>query len=138
MARSLILSARAPAAALLLGLSALLLPLAASAADRTYRDELAAGRQALAKGDLRLAEIDARNAVKEFPSNPDVHLMLAEVLVRIGQSPEAEEEARLARWHHGADDEVDPVLAQAMLQQNKLADLIQQIAPAGRTSKAEA
>jgi putative PEP-CTERM system TPR-repeat lipoprotein len=124
--------------ALFLGLAALLPTPPAAAAERTYRDAVAETRLAIAKGDLRLAEIDARNSVREFPNNPDVHLVLAQVLLRIGQSAEAEAEARLAQWHRGSDDQVTPVLAQAMLQQNELTDLIQQIVPGGREPKAEA
>jgi putative PEP-CTERM system TPR-repeat lipoprotein len=127
------------AAALVLGLAAAAVPTAPlAAAEPTYLDALAAGRQAMQKGDLRLAEIEMRNAAKTFPNNPDIHLLLAQILLKLGNSPDAEAEARLARWHHGEDDDVTPVLAQAMLQQNELGQLVQQVAPGARAPKAEA
>jgi putative PEP-CTERM system TPR-repeat lipoprotein len=107
-------------------------------AETSYRDALAEGRQAMDRGDLRVAEIRMRDAVRTYPSNPDVHLMLAQVLLKLGNSPDAEEEARLARWYGGPDNDTAPVLAQALLQQNKLGQLIQVIQPGGRDMKAEA
>lgn len=127
------------AAAILLAVAMLAAPSAAlRAAEPTYLDALAAARQSMDKGELGLAESQMRSAVKTYPSNPDVHLLLAQILLKLGDSSAAEEEARLARWHHGEDNDIAPVLAQAMLQQNELGQLIQQIEPGGREAKAEA
>ena len=117
----------------------LFVPLAAGwAAEPTYLDALAAARQAMQQGDLHLAEIQMRNAVRAFPNNPDVHTLLAQIYLKVGNSPAAEDEARLARWHGGDDDDVAPVLAQAMLEQNKLGELIKTVQPGARAMKAEA
>jgi hypothetical protein len=48
-----------------------------AAAERTYRDAVADTQRAIVAGDLQLAEIDARNGLKEFPSNPELHLALS-------------------------------------------------------------
>ena len=129
---------RSRAAAALITAATLLAPLAAWAADPTYLDALDAARQAMQHGDLHGAQRQMQKAVKVFPKNPDVHLLLAQIYLEAGNSPAAEDEARLARWRGGDDDDVAPLLAQAMLQENKLGQLIQQITPGGRAAKAEA
>jgi putative PEP-CTERM system TPR-repeat lipoprotein len=127
------------AAALAILLPILGIGIAAHAADQqTYRNALDTARQTMAKGDLKRAEIEMRNATKTYPNNPDVHALLGEILLKLGDSPGAEEEARLARWHNGNDDEIAPVLAEAMLEQDKMSELIKDVPPGSRDMKVEA
>jgi putative PEP-CTERM system TPR-repeat lipoprotein len=113
-------------------------PLSAFADDATYRDALAAARHDIAQGDLHTAHNRMIAAVQEYPNNPDVHLLLAEIDLKLGDSPNAEEQALIAHWFGGNDDEVGPVEAQAMLQQNKLGQLIAQVQPGTRAPASEA
>jgi cellulose synthase operon protein C len=115
-----------------------LAPLLASADDATYRDALAAARHDMAQGDLHAAQSRMIAAIKDFPTNPDIHLLLAQIDLKLGDSPNAEEQAIDAHWFGASDDEVGPVQAQAMLQQNKLGQLILQVQPGTRAPAAEA
>ena len=92
----------------------------------------------IAKGDLRGAEIQLRNAARANPSDPLVHIELAKLYLNMPNFPNAEAEARLARQYKGPADNVDPLLAQALLQQNKYEELFRDVKPDDRGDKAEA
>lgn len=64
-------------------------PLAANA---SY---LSDARDALKKGDLRSAQIDLRNAVKQDPQNGEAHYWLGRVSLELGDPVAAEREAAL-------------------------------------------
>jgi putative PEP-CTERM system TPR-repeat lipoprotein len=91
----------------------------------------------IAKGDLRGAEIQLRNAVRANPSDPALHVELARLYLEMANLPAAEAEARLARQYKGPIDAVDPLLAQALLQENKFTELFRDVQPGDRSAKAE-
>ena len=88
--------------------------------------------QYIAKGDLKAAEIELRNAVRDAPQDPVLHARLAEVYLREGDPLSAEREARAARERNGNEADYLPVLADALLRQEKFADLIDLAQPGVR------
>ncbi len=66
-------------------------PLAANA---SY---LSDARDALKKGDLRSAQIDLRNAVKQDPQNGEAHYWLGRVSLELGDPVAAEREAAVCQ-----------------------------------------
>jgi len=57
--------------------------------------------QDIAKGDLKAAEIELRNAVRDAPRDPVLRARLAEVYLQDGDLQSAEREARAARERNG-------------------------------------
>jgi len=112
------------------------LPAAAATTDNG-KAPLADVKQLIDKGDFRGAEVQLRNAERADPDNPDVHVQLAEVYLRLGNYPAAEAEARTARDKGGDEDSVAPVLAEALLDQNKLSQVVNEVKPADRDPAAE-
>lgn len=109
--------------------------LAASAKDaQAY---IAHARALIAKGDLKGAEIELRNAVRLNPGDANVHVTLAEIYFNLGNLPAAEAEARLARQDKGPPDTVDPILAQTLVSEGKLNELFDAVTPGKRAAKAE-
>jgi cellulose synthase operon protein C len=94
-------------------------------------------QQRIAKGDLRGAEIQLKNAARANPKDPGPHLELAKLYLKVGNLPAAEAEARLARRDGGKPDDVDPVLADTLLKQNKVNELFDQVKPDNRAPKSE-
>ena len=80
--------------------------------------------QYAAKGNLKAAEIELRNAIRESPQDPVLHARLAEVYLQLGDGASAEREARSARDYKGNEADFLPVLADALLRQEKFADLV--------------
>src|SRR6516162_2590507 len=71
--------------------------------------------QYVAKGDLRAAEIELRNAVRQSPDNPVIRARLAQVYLDLGHAASAEREARVAREHNGNEVDYLPTLSDALL-----------------------
>jgi putative PEP-CTERM system TPR-repeat lipoprotein len=88
------------------------------------RDYLNDARQALQKGDLKAAQIQLRNAVREDPQNAEAHFQLARVNLQLGDPVAAEKEASAARDRGYDKHKVVPVLAQAYMAQSKYQDLL--------------
>jgi len=65
--------------------------------------------QYIAKGDLKAAEIELRNAIRETPQDPVLHARLAEVYLQLGDAQSAEREARSARERNGNEADYLPV-----------------------------
>ena len=127
-------TARMLRAALLAG-AVLVLPAVASAQDA--QSYLAEAQKLMAAGDLRGAEVQLRNAVRDDPDDPAIHVQLAQLYLKLANLPAAEAEARSARGKGGSEDEIAPILAEALLGQNKLNQLIDQVKPADRDPAAE-
>ena len=89
-------------------------------------------------GDLQGAVNALRRATRAIPDNPDLRLKIAELYLKLNQLPAAEAWARFAKQTGAEDSRVDPILATAMLQQNKLTALIKMVEPGGRDAAAEA
>jgi cytochrome c-type biogenesis protein CcmH/NrfG len=71
--------------------------------------------QYLAQGDLKAAEIQLRNAIRDAPQDPVLRAQLAEVHLQLGDAVSAEREARAARERNGNEADYLPVLADALL-----------------------
>src|SRR6266851_8314005 len=57
--------------------------------------------QYVAKGNLKAAEIELRNAIRESPQDPVLRARLAQVYFQLGDAVAAEREARAARTRDG-------------------------------------
>jgi putative PEP-CTERM system TPR-repeat lipoprotein len=88
--------------------------------------------QYAAKGNLKAAEIELRNAVRDAPQDPRIRARLAEIYLRLGDAASAEREARAARERNGNETDYLPILADALLRQDKFADLLDLIRPGDR------
>src|SRR5271167_1050390 len=93
--------------------------------------------QYIVQGNLKAAEIELRNAIREAPQDPVLRARLAEVYLQQGDSQSAEREARAARERNGNEADYLPVLADALLGQRKFADLIDSVQPADRNPALE-
>jgi putative PEP-CTERM system TPR-repeat lipoprotein len=89
--------------------------------------------QYVANGDLKAAEIELRNAVRQAPDNPLIHARLAQVYLDLGDAVSAEREARAAREHKGNEVDYLPILSDALLRQGKFTDVLDVIRPGDRT-----
>ncbi len=110
---------RAPAGALLALALALGWPVAGHAADY-----LAAGQRLMAAGDLRGAQLELRNALRQHPRDGAVHFALGQVDFALGDAVGAEVQARAARdggYHPGP---ATTLLLRAYLAQGRLVALL--------------
>jgi Tfp pilus assembly protein PilF len=94
------------------------------------KDSAKEAEEYLTKGNLKAAEIELRNAIRESPKDPLLHARLADVYLQLGDAAAAE--ARTARERDGNEADYLPVLADALLRQGKFADLAELIAPGDR------
>ncbi len=108
---------------------------AASAKDSTA--SIKEADQYVAKGNLKAAEIELRNAVRESPQDPALHARLADVYLQLGDPVSAEREARTARERNGDEAGYLPTLADALLRQSKFADLLDLVQPGDRNPALE-
>src|SRR6516225_2945460 len=108
----------------------------ALASSATYAKESTAyvkeAEQYIAQGNLKAAEIELRNAIREAPQDPVLRARLAEVYLQLGDAVSAEREARAARERNGNEADYLPVLAEALLRREKFADLINLVQPGDR------
>jgi putative PEP-CTERM system TPR-repeat lipoprotein len=126
--------ARILALASTLGLASLSLPAVAATSDV---DSYLQNAQALtAKGDLRGASIELRNAARIAPNNADIHLQLAKIYLMLANLPSAEAEARTAIQRGGDEGKIAPVLAETLLRSGKYEALLRDV-PAGSRPAAE-
>jgi putative PEP-CTERM system TPR-repeat lipoprotein len=88
--------------------------------------------QYIEKGNLKAAEIELRNAIRDAPQDPVLRARLAEVYLQEGDAQSAEREARAARERNGKEADYLPVLADALLRQEKFANLIDLVQPGDR------
>jgi cellulose synthase operon protein C len=88
--------------------------------------------QYVAKGDLKAAEIELRNAVRQSPDNPVIRARLAQIYLDLGDATSAEREARAARERNGDEADYLPILSNALLRQGKFTDVLDLIEPGDR------
>ena len=93
--------------------------------------------QYLAKGDLKAAEIELKNAVRQSPQDPLLRARLAQIYLQLGDPASAEHEARAALERNGNEVDYLPTLADAMLRQEKFADLLDLVQPGDRAPALE-
>ena len=101
----------------------------------THRaNALQSAHQLLAKGDMRAAAIQLRNAVRDNPSDAEAHALLAQTQLVLGDPVAAEKEIKAAAalgWNKAS---VASVLSQSYIAQNKWSDIISDIPQRGATS----
>jgi cellulose synthase operon protein C len=102
-------------------------PIAAHAADY-----LATAKASLKKGDLKSAQIDLRNAVRNDPQNAEAHYWLGRVAFELGDPVASEREATAARDRGFDPHQTVPLLSQALLAQNKFDELLETLKPEGK------
>lgn len=89
--------------------------------------------QLLAKGDMRGAQIELRNAVRQEPNSARAHLLLAQAQQQNGDPVAAEKEFKAAR-DLGVDRwEIIPQLGQVYMAQNRFSDVLTEVPPEGPT-----
>jgi putative PEP-CTERM system TPR-repeat lipoprotein len=88
--------------------------------------------QFIAQGDLKAAEIQLRNAIRDSPQDPVLRARLGDVYLRLDDAQSAEREARAARERNGNEADYLPVLADSLLRQEKFANLIELVQPGNR------
>ncbi len=96
-----------------------------------HADYLAAARTSLKKGDLRAAQIDLRNAVRDDPQNAEAHYWLSRVSFELGDAVASEREAIAARDRGFDPHQAVPLLSRALLAQNKFDELLNTLKPEG-------
>ncbi|HUB11663.1 MAG TPA: XrtA/PEP-CTERM system TPR-repeat protein PrsT [Acetobacteraceae bacterium] len=117
---------------LLLSVAIAAWPLAAQA------DYLSSARAALAKGDLRAAQIDLRNAVRADPQNGEAHYWLGHVSFELGDPVAAEREAEAATARGFDPHLAMRLLGQSLLAQSKFNDLLTKLQPQGKDANLDA
>ncbi len=91
--------------------------------------------QALKQGNIGLALIQLKNAVRAAPQDGNVRAQLGVVLLRTGDAASAERELRQARTDHGPDNIILPALFQAMLERGKAKDLLAEFPDPGQQAR---
>lgn len=97
-----------------------------------HADFLSSAKASLKKGDLKSAQIDLRNAVRNDPQNAEAHFLLGRVTFELGDPVAAEREALAARDRGFDAHQAVQLYAQAMLAQNKFAELLDKLKPEGK------
>ena len=97
-----------------------------------FGQSLQKGREALVKGDLRTAQIEFRNAVRNDPASAEARAALAQVSLDLGDGDTAEKEARAA-IDRGFDKVAGTrMLLRGMLMQNRAREVLREFPiPAG-------
>ena len=90
-------------------------------------------RAAIAKGDVRTAQIELRNAVKSDPGNGEAHFRLGELQLSQNDPVAAEKELKLAQTLNYGSAVVLPLLAQSYMAQRRYADVIEGVPATGAT-----
>lgn len=89
---------------------------------------LSSAKQHIAQKDAKAAVIQLKNVLQKSPSNAEARSLLGKLLLESGDVVGAEVELSKAMEQGGSADELAPLLAQAMLAQNKLEALISKFA----------
>ena len=96
---------------------------------------LADAQQAIKKGDLPLATIKLKNALRSYPDNSALHTQLGLVLLFSGQPAPAEQALRQARTEGAKNQDVVPALLQSMEANTEWKDLLDQFPDPGPADK---
>ncbi len=103
-----------------------------------HADYLSSARNSMKKGDLKSAQIDLRNAVRADPQNAEAHYWLGRVSFELGDPVASEREAIAARDRGFDPHQAVPLLAQALLTQNKFDELLDTLKPDGKDPQLDA
>ncbi len=95
-------------------------------------DNFASARALIEKGDLKAAQIELRNVVRDDPTNSEAHFRLGLVQIRLDDPVAAEKEFRLARDNGFDPRAVTPLLAQTYMAQGKFKELLRDFPATGQ------
>jgi putative PEP-CTERM system TPR-repeat lipoprotein len=98
-------------------------------------DYLGNAKQYLAKGQLKAAAIELKDAVRANPGEMEAHYLLARVELQLGKPAAAEQQAKAARAGGYDLDHTVPLLAEIYLEQHKYRELLQDFS--AKTGSAE-
>ena len=99
--------------------------LVSCSAGSTDAEHLAKAEQFLGAGKTKAAFIELKNALKKNKNNAKARFLLGQLNLESGNPAGAEKELRLARKLGIPDESVVPLLAEALLQQGKLDELLE-------------
>ena len=98
-----------------------------------HQDPMRKAAELQGKGDLRGAQIELRNAVRDNPDSATAHLRLGQMQMMLGDAIAGEKELKAAR-ELGADRwVVVPELGQSYLAQGRFKDVLAEVPPEGPT-----
>jgi putative PEP-CTERM system TPR-repeat lipoprotein len=103
-----------------------------------WADNMSNARAAMKKGDLKAAQLELRNAIRADPQNAEAHFWLGRVSMELGDPVAAERQATAARERGFDPAQTVPLLAQALLAQNKFDGLLEQLKPDGKNASTDA
>lgn len=86
------------------------------------------------QGKTQEAQIELRNALQQDPKNPQVHLLMAEMSMAIGNPYLAEVELKKARDSGVAPEAIKVEMARALLMQGRVEEALKQAEPSERDS----
>ncbi len=92
-------------------------------------DPINNARILLTKGDMRGAQIELRNAIKDNPKNAEAHVRLAQLQLQTSDPVAAEKELKLARDLKYDATAIGPLLAQSYMAQQRFADVLSDVKP---------
>lgn len=84
-----------------------------------------------AKGDLRGAQLEFRNAVRDNPNSADAHLRLAQTQMQLSDPVAAEKEFKAARDLGGDRWAIIPQLGSVYMAQSRYQDVLTEVPPEG-------
>lgn len=90
------------------------------------------GGEHVADQDPKAALITLKNAIRNSPQDPAIHVKIARLYFRLGDVPSAEREARAARDLKGEEAGYLPVLLDAMLARKEFKEIYDLIEPGDR------
>jgi cellulose synthase operon protein C len=103
-----------------------------------HADYLATAKAALQKGDLKSAQIDLRNAVRDDPQNAEAHYWFGCVAFELGNPVASEREATAAQERGFDPHQIVPLLSRALLAQHKFNEVLEQLKPDGKDALLDA
>jgi putative PEP-CTERM system TPR-repeat lipoprotein len=103
-----------------------------------HADYMSSAQTALKKGDVKSAQIDLRNAVRNDPQNAEAHYWLGKVSFELGDPVAAEREAQAAQARGFDPHKTVILLTQALLAQNKFQDVLDKLKPEGKDATLDA
>ncbi len=83
--------------------------------------------QSIKQGNIPLATIQLKNALRLDPDNGGLRVHLGYVLLQSGDAAAAEREVRQGRLNGAKDEDAVPILAQAMANRQEFADILAQL-----------
>lgn len=99
------------------------------ASDEEIQARLSEAQDYFSGGEYRAAIIESKSVLQEFPGNLNARLLLGRVYIELGRGADAEKELRLVLVKDAEREvEITPLLARALLLQNRPAPVIEVLA----------